>query len=434
VKNSWRAELARIGGLLLLALVPAWIGGHYLVWLLVALAGYLFWHLYNLYRLIRWLRAGKGYQPPESSGLWDEVFESIHRLIQRNRRRKKNLRRLLKRFHAMAAALPDAMVELRSGSDEIEWWNDSAAELLGFSYPRDAGQRLGNLLRHPEFQRLLQMQEFDDEILVPSPVDDSMTLQVRIIRYSKNQRMLLARDITRLLQLERTRKDFVANASHELRSPLTVLSGYLETLVNASGSCGEYQPQLKIMVSQSERMERIIEDLLLLSRLESEEPRTDPYPVNVPKLLNSLIQQARELSGEKDHRFETDIDAGLCLRGRESELYSAFSNLLFNAVRYTPPGGHIATSWKDTDEGPRFSVRDSGVGIATHHLPRLTERFYRVDTGRSRATGGTGLGLAIVKHVLKRHQAHLQIDSEEGAGSEFSCHFDKNRRIGCDQR
>ena len=427
--NPWWAELQRFVGFALLALIPALAFGHYLVWLLLSVAGYLVWHLYNLYRLIRWLRAGKGYEPPESSGLWDEVFESIHRLIQRNRKRKKNLRRLLKRFHTMAEALPDAMVELRPGGDEIEWWNQAASECLGLGYPRDVGQRLANLLRHPDIQRFLQRQDFEDEVLIPSPVDDTVTLSVRMIRYSNDQRMLLVRDITRLLSLERTRKDFIANASHELRSPLTVLGGYLETLLLAKESCAEYEPQLKIMMAQSERMGRIVDDLMLLSKLESEAPRTDPHPVNVPHLIEAIVEQARELSGPDSHQFELDIAPELCLLGRESELYSAFSNLLFNAIRYTPAGGRISVSWKDGPAGPVFSVRDTGVGIAPHHLPRLTERFYRVDAGRSRAAGGTGLGLAIVKHVLKRHHAHLEIESEVGVGSEFSCVFEVDRRV-----
>ena len=287
-------------------------------------------------------------------------------------------------------------------------------------YPRDVGQRLANLLRHPDIQDFLQRQDYDDEVVVPSPVDDNMTLSVRIISYSNNRRMLLVRDITRLLSLERTRKDFIANASHELRSPLTVLSGYLETLVHAKESCREYEPQLKIMMAQSERMGRIVDDLMLLSKLESEAPRTDRHPVNVPQLLVAIIDQARELSGQDRHVIDTDIDPGIYLHGRESELYSAFSNLLFNAVRYTPPDGRIAVAWKDTPTGPVFSVHDTGAGIAPHHLPRLTERFYRVDAGRSRAAGGTGLGLAIVKHVLKRHDAHLEIESEVGTGSDLA--------------
>ncbi len=426
----WQSEIRRIAGLLVITLLIALLSGSYLLPFSLAILGYLAWHLYNLTRLLRWLRLGKGYQPPESSGIWDEVFESLQRLLQRNNKRKKNLRRQLKRFHKMVAALPDAAVELRADGDEIEWWNDAASRFLGLQYPRDVGQRIGNLLRHPDLQQYCQVQDYEEAVEIPAPVDENRILRIRIIPYSGNRRLLLARDMTRIRLLERTRKDFVANASHELRSPLTVLSGYLETLQD-DDACSEIAPQLHSMQAQTDRMTHIVDDLMLLSRLESEAPRVDAQPVNVPVLLRRVTEQAKALSGPDEHEFVTDIDDRLCLHGRESELYSAFSNLLFNAVRYTPSAGRIELVWQDTDEGPVFSVSDTGVGIAPQHLPRLTERFYRVDAGRSRATGGTGLGLAIVKHVLQRHRAHLEIESNTGSGSIFTCRFDPDRRRLC---
>jgi two-component system phosphate regulon sensor histidine kinase PhoR len=346
-----------------------------------------------------------------------------------------NLRRLLKRFHKMTVALPDAIVELAPGSDEIEWWNDAAARFLGFKYPRDSRQRISNLLRSPAFLDYLQHEEnYEQEIEIPSPVDEEFTLRIRVIPYSGNRRLLVARDMTRMQRLERTRQDFVANVSHELRSPLTVISGYLETLLDEQEFGEEYANQLRSMQKQAERMNRIVDDLMLLSRLETEIPQADPAPVPVYRLIDSIANQARELSGVEEHTIELDVDSGLCLKGRESELYSAFSNLVFNAVRYTPAGGLIDIRWQATDGEVVFSVEDSGVGIAPHHIPRLTERFYRVDTGRSRSTGGTGLGLAIVKHVLLRHEGWLEIESKLDNGSEFRCHFPSERCSECIDR
>jgi two-component system phosphate regulon sensor histidine kinase PhoR len=265
-------------------------------------------------------------------------------------------------------------------------------------------------------------------------VDEELTLRIRVIPHSGNRRLLVARDMTRTQRLERTRQDFVANVSHELRSPLTVISGYLETLLDEQGFGEEYARQLRSMEQQTGRMNRIVDDLMLLSRLETEIPQADPEPVLVYRLIDSIVNQARELSSGDEHVIELDVDCSLCLKGRESELYSAFSNLVFNAVRYTPAGGLITIRWKMSDDEAVFSVEDSGTGIASHHIPRLTERFYRVDTGRSRATGGTGLGLAIVKHVLLRHAGWLEIDSELDNGSEFRCHFPSQRCSQCDHR
>ncbi|HHO68271.1 MAG TPA: phosphate regulon sensor histidine kinase PhoR [Gammaproteobacteria bacterium] len=431
MNDAWKAEVRRVLVLAALALLAGFISGRYLPVLLLVTAGYLAWHLYNVRRLLVWLRAGKGFEPPESSGVWDAIYEDIYRLQQRNRNRKRNLRRLLKRFHKMTAALPDGTVELRSGGEEIEWWNNAASRLLGLSYPRDVGQRISTLIRHPAFQHYLAGGDFDKAVEMPSPVDENITLRLRMIPYSGNRRLLIARDMTRLQSLERTRQDFVANASHELRSPLTVLAGYLETLAGADGSCRDYQPQLRIMQAQTERMNRIVEDLMLLSQLESETPGVDAAPVPVPQLVDTLVEQARELDGVDGHEFVVEVDRGLCLRGRESEIYSAFSNLVFNALRYTPAGGRITLRWRREEAAPVFSVEDTGTGIAPHHLPRLTERFYRVDAGRSREHGGTGLGLAIVKHVLMRHDGRLLIDSEPERGSTFSCRFDADRAVDC---
>jgi len=435
VSKPWRKELRRIAILLLAGIFVGTIAGNIVPGLLIFITAYLCWHLYNVYRLVSWLRAGNKFRLPETGGIWDDVFEHIYRMQQRNRKRKRNLRRLLKRFHKMSDALPDAIVELAPGSDEIEWWNDAAAGFLGLKYPRDSGQRISHLLPSPVFLDYLQQQEIDEQgIEIPSPVDEELTLRIRVIPYSGNRRLLVARDMTMTQRLERTRQDFVANVSHELRSPLTVISGYLETLLDEQGGGDDYVRQLSSMQKQTGRMNRIVDDLMLLSRLETEIPQADPEPVPVYRLIDSIVNQARELSGGDEHVIELDVDSGLYLQGRETELYSAFSNLVFNAVRYTPVGGLITIRWKTSGDDAVFSVGDSGVGIASHHIPRLTERFYRVDTGRSRSTGGTGLGLAIVKHVLLRHGGWLQIDSELDKGSEFHCHFPLERCSKCVDR
>lgn len=429
--NPWQSEFRRIAGLVLAGLLLGALFGNLAEGLLLPLLVYLGWHLYNMYRLVRWLRESKRFQPPEASGIWGEVFEQIFRLQQRNRKRKRNLRRLLKRFHKITVALPDATVELRPDSDEIEWWNNAASRHLGFRYPRDVGQRISNLIRNPEFLAYLRAGDEHSEIEMPSPLTDDVTLRVRIIRYSHNRRLLVARDVTRLQRLERTRQDFVANVSHELRSPLTVVAGYLETLLDDDDVDPMLAARLRSMWFQTERMNRIVNDLMLLSRLESEEPQQDIEDIDVPRIIDTIVDHARALSGSDEHVIVLDIDRALCFRGSESELYSAFSNLVFNAVRYTPAGGHVHIGWKQVNGEPVFSVKDSGTGIAPHHIPRLTERFYRVDTGRSRASGGTGLGLAIVKHVLLRHDGSLEIDSELGKGSVFSCHFPPERAGNC---
>ena len=434
MSKPWRREFWRIAGLVLAGLMLGFVTGNPALGLLVVVVLYLGWHLYNIHLLIRWLREGRKFQPPEAHGIWDDVFEHIFRLQQRNRKRKRELRRMLKRFHKITVALPDATVELRPGSDQIEWWNDAAAKYLGFEYPRDTGQRISNLLRHPDFVEFLHQHNYDQAIEIPSPVDESITLRIRVISYSGNRRLIIARDMTRMQKLERMRQDFVANVSHELRSPLTVVSGYLETLIDAQDIGVEFSEQLKTMQQQTERMNRIVNDLMLLSRLENEIPRADPQAVSVAKLIDSIVDQGSRLSGAAEHTIALDVDDTLCIKGAESELYSAFSNLVFNAIRYTQAGGHITIRWKLSDGEPVFSVEDSGAGIAPHHIPRLTERFYRVDTGRSRATGGTGLGLAIVKHVLLRHDAELEIDSEPGTGSCFRCRFPSHRYVECEQQ
>ncbi|MEO5703261.1 MAG: phosphate regulon sensor histidine kinase PhoR [Gammaproteobacteria bacterium] len=420
--SSWIDELWYVLGFTIAAVVLGLISGYPLLFLLFGVLTYLGWNLLNLYRLQRWLNEGRKFQPPVSSGLWEEVFNEIYRMQVRNRKRKRKLTQMLNRFQEATSALPDATVVL-SIHGEIEWFNDAAHKMLGLRWPFDAGQRIANLVRHPKFIEFMAAADYSKTVELPSPADTGMLLAALIVPYG-DKRLLIARDITRLQHLEEVRRDFVANVSHELRTPLTVVNGFLETLNSTSEECpGTWVRPLQLMREQAMRMENIVNDLLMLSRLETDQQTRVPTAVDVADMSRMLVNEAHALSGDHAHRIALDVDAQLWLRGNHNELHSAFSNLIFNAVRYTPAGGEIRIRWFQDQHGAHWVISDTGEGIAPHDLPRLTERFYRVDAGRSRQRGGTGLGLAIVKHVLNRHAAQLHIESELGKGSVFSCDF-----------
>ena len=345
-------------------------------------------------------------------------------------RRQRRLIRLLKRYHRSAMSVPDAMVVLKSDW-EIEWVNDAAGDMLGLKLS-DQGLRIDNLLRAPAFADWLDHGAEQAPLEMRAPGDESRALSLRIEPYGSDRYLLIGRDITALHRLQGVRQDFVANVSHELRTPLTVLAGYVETLLDTDEAMDpQMQRILGNMHQQADRMRRIVEDLLLLSRLETSQPDEELFEdVDVERLLQPILADARLLSGEEGHRIEADMDAGLRLRGVPRELQSAFSNLVFNAVKYTPAGGRVLVSWSlDAKGRPVFAVHDSGIGIEPRHIPRLTERFYRIDVGRSRSRGGTGLGLAIVKHVALRHGARLKIESTPGQGSCFRVVFSAERAL-----
>lgn len=398
--------------------------GHPAAFLLMGLAAYLAWHLYHLLRLEDWLRTRANQYPPDASGIWGEIYHQLYRWQQRHRKRKRKLGAIVNRFQESTAAMPDATAVLDQDL-HIEWFNKAAQHLLGLRPGQDRGQRIHNLIRHPRFTAYLASGEFGQAVEFPSPADEGIRLSVRIIPYGRDQRLLLARDVTRLYHLERVRRDFVTNVSHELKTPLTVIRGYLESLREEEGGA-QWTRAVNAMEQQASRMQHIVEDLLLLSRLETADPQGEEA-VAVSVLLKTIEEDARILSGEKKHHIHLEADPELRLRGNEKELFSAFSNLVFNAVRYTPSGGHIDIRWFRRDGQACLEVKDDGIGIPKQHIPRLTERFYRVDIGRSSATGGTGLGLAIVKHVLSRHDAKLIIDSEVDKGSTFTCLFPASR-------
>ncbi|MCW8841412.1 MAG: phosphate regulon sensor histidine kinase PhoR [Gammaproteobacteria bacterium] len=421
--NSWSAELRRLFLLLTVAVLLGLPFDHPWFMAIMVLAGYLSWHLYNLYRLYAWLNDGHRFHPPEASGIWGDVFHLLYRLQLRNRKRKRRLTGLIKRFQEATAAMPDATVIL-DADGTIEWFNSAAQQLLGLQPGKDVGQRIVNLLRHPQFTRLLSKGANSEPLRIPAPDDDCVTLNLRIVPYGREQRLLIARDVSQQQRLEQMRRDFVANVSHELRTPLTVMSGFLETLLEDEQ---EYAPHLArslgLMQQQASRMQHIVEDLLLLSRLETERSVPPHEVVPVTTVLGVIEKGIMPLAEQKQQSLSFDCGKELSIYGAEKELYSAFSNLIANAVRYTPEGGTIQVRWYRDAGGAHFEVQDSGMGIAPEHIPRLTERFYRVDVGRSKASGGTGLGLAIVKHVVNRHNGALRISSTLRKGSTFSIDF-----------
>jgi len=425
LNQDWRGPLIRrllllVGVCLLLGLAT----GEYAWTLLLGLAGYLGWHLQQLLRLHKWLRTRQGDEaPPDGYGLWGEVFDSIYHLQRRDQKVRGRLQAVIDRVQESTAALKDAVIMLdRDGN--LEWWNIAAEKLLGLKTPQDSGQQITNLVRDPRFIEYFENHSYNEPLELPSPVSDRVRLQFHITQYGNREHLMLVRDITRLHQLEQMRKDFVANVSHELRTPLTVIAGYLETLLdNVEDVNPRWLRALQQMQQQGGRMQNLLNDLLLLAKLEATDYPADNQPVAVDLLLLSIKNDAQALSGERQHRISLEADSRLKLKGSEAELRSAFSNLVFNAVKYTPDEGEIHIRWWGDEQGAHLSVQDTGLGIDAKHLPRLTERFYRVDSSRASNTGGTGLGLAIVKHVLLRHRARLDIASTIGKGSVFTCNF-----------
>ncbi len=380
-------------------------------------------HYWQLFRLNRWLWHSKKMTPPKAKGLWGHIYDGVYFLQRRNRNKRKELGMLVRRFREGSEALPDAAVVVDADAC-IVWCNRLARIELGLRWPADIGRRIDNLIRHPDFIRFFQGGHYENPIEVISPANDQKILEYRVMPYGDKHLLLIARDVTRVTQMDQMRKDFVANVSHELRTPLTVVTGYLEML---SGD-EEYPPffigkAYDEMSSQTRRMQSLIEQLLILSRIEASSEPVYEKIVDVPTLLKTIEVEAATLNQAKHHKINFDIDPNLTAFGVETELRSAFSNLIFNAVHYTPDGGEINVRWQLDGTQAHFSVQDNGDGIPQKHLTRITERFYRVDKARSRKTGGSGLGLSIVKHVLNHHNSKLEIKSTVGEGSTFSFAF-----------
>lgn len=382
----------------------------------------------QLSRISTWVK-NIGNPPPPSVGPWNEVLALIYRQLRKNKLEIDQLTHHVDRIMLAAEALPDGAITLNEEM-AVSWCNQTASEHIGLDLSTDRNFSIFNILRSPEFAKYARQRTWPGPVLLHLTRDgQEKALQVQLTPYSLNQFLIVTRDVTQVEKLETTRKDFVANVSHELRTPLTVLSGFLETLhdMPASSLTDEQKERYQtLMIEQAQRMEAIVADLLTLSTLESS-PSSTGEPVRLEALIRTALEQAKILSKDQ-HVFVENIAQDLCITGIETELTSAVSNLLTNAVRYTPKDGTITVSWYVTEKGTAcYSVQDTGIGIAAHDIPRLTERFYRVDRGRSRATGGTGLGLAITKHVAMRHNAELTIHSRFGAGSLFSLEFPRSR-------
>jgi two-component system phosphate regulon sensor histidine kinase PhoR len=382
------------------------------------------WNLLQLSALARWAAGPVEVPVPEGRGTWALAYAALYHRVRLRSARQRDLRLALDRFVSGARALPEGVVVL-DAEDRIEWANPRAEAHLGLDLKYDSGAPIVNLVRHPAFVQYLAVGDFSEPVIIRSTRESALTLSLQIVPFGVEEKLLMSRDITRLEAVTQVRRDFIANVSHELKTPLTVLSGFIETLTDVEMDERQRQRCLTLMREQASSMQRLVEDLLTLSALESEQLVNEGEFAVVPLLL-AVSSDAKALSGDRHEVTLTIRDAATLLGSRE-ELASAFGNLVSNAVRYTPEGGRISLEWRVTDAGGEFTVADSGIGIASEHLPRLTERFYRVDRSRSRATGGTGLGLAIVKHVLIRHQGELIIASEEGRGSSFTVRLPLHR-------
>lgn len=423
-KSPWSFAIARIAGALAFAVAGGLIFGRLDLWLVAVLGGYLLVQLSSLYQLHRWLRHRKEEEPPDLGGVWGDVVALVGRAYKRKNFHKRRIQQLLREFRRLTAAMPEGVV-LLSQDFEIIWFNRTAAQLLGLKRKADFGMRIENLVRQPEFARYLRTAPQATPVVISYGPADDRYLALQIIP-AGDQLLMLARDITREARLEAMRKDFVANASHELRSPLTVINGYLDQLADDAGLEPVWRAPIEEMRRQAERMRLIVEDLLELSKLEASGKEAPLDPVDIGGMLTLLRTEVlgREF---RPREVTLKLDSPARLLGSEAELHSIASNLITNAVKYTPEDGSVAIRWWVDAQGGHLAVTDTGIGIPEEHVPRLTERFYRVDRGRSRKSGGSGLGLSIVKHALQRHGGRLTIDSIEGRGSVFTCHFPPKR-------
>lgn len=386
-------------------------------------------HLRNLAAFEKWLSDPDAQVVPDGSGLWEDPFSQLNKLTRQRRKDREQHAAALHQMEQATSALPEGVVILGE-SDRIEWCNPLAEHHFGLDSERDIGQQITYLARQPEFVQYLVKKEFSEPLVLRGTRHDDLVLSIKLIAYGGSKHLLISRDITLLERIETMRRDFVANVSHELRTPLTVVNGFVETLQDMPQLENDMARRaLQLMGDQTSRMENLVDDLLTLSRLENEQNVLLEEKVDVPELMRALYEEGRSLSNGK-HRIKLEINSEARLAGNTGELHSAFLNLVTNAVRYTPQGGDVVLCWNEQPDGHTvYSVKDSGIGIAPQHISRLTERFYRVDRSRSRETGGTGLGLAIVKHIILRHQAQLEVASEEGKGSTFSIVFPAKRRI-----
>ena len=424
-----KQDFYRVSRVLLVSLIIGLLAGYIFACLFLGLLVYGYREYTTQTKLLKWMHRKRYMDTPTDSGVLGAIAIQYDELRSQHRKQKRRLASYLRQFKEATQDLPDAIVVLGS-NDGIEWANSKALEYLGIRHPQDRVQRLINLFRHPSLISFMKEtkgknQTIERSLDLVSPVNQDMNLELRLISYGDSGKLLLGRDTTSIHRVNRMRTDFIANASHELRTPLTVISGYLESFEDdfAEDDSAGHKSKIRQMRKQAERMRRLIDDLLKLSTLETAESQSRRQPVGVPDLLNSIIEEARTLSADQKHQFVLEADSSLWLEGDQNQLYSAISNVIFNSVQHTQNLGKITIRWFIDAQEPVLEVVDTGEGISAEHIQRITERFYRVDSGRSREKGGTGLGLAIVKHILARHNARLEIKSEPGAGSTFRFRF-----------
>lgn len=429
MRTAWKEELILQSGGTLTAVLAGLLTGWLLPLLLGWLLGYAGWHVYQLLRLPPWL-ANREAAGPRPFGLWREAITAHQSRLAEDRERRRELETRAAGFRGTVNALPDAVINL-DPTGRITWSNPAAASLLGITWPAAAGNTLPALIPDPLVREFMARADFTQPLVCNSPLDRARILSLTVMPADGDagQHLLLARDITRQYHLDTAKRDFVANISHELRTPLTVISGLAEQLELESGRHPGLQRPLQLMQQQVQRMNEMVTGLLTLSRLELRQESSHDETVDVADLLQTIAEEARALSGGAGHDLQLEIESPAGLLGDGRELRTAFTNLVTNAVRHTPPRAEIRVRWCANGDGARLVVTDSGAGFAARHIPRLTERFYRVDPSRSRDTGGSGLGLAIVKHILDRHEARLEISSKVGGGSSFACHFPPQRIV-----
>ena len=427
-----RYDLWKFGLLMVLAAIAGWILGATLLVMLLVSLGIIIWQIFRVERLLKWVRNPNKTSPPDSGGQLYSLIRVLSRRETKNRKRKKQLSAYLKQFRRAASALPDAIVLLDTFG-KIEWANKNARQILGIEWPQDANVRFADLVRDPEVNKLLQsndQNQFSQGVEISNAKNTEFIVNIKVVPYTNDLRMVIARDVSRLVKVNKMQSDFVANVSHELKTPLTVLKGYLEIIDNYAELPENLAKPIEQMSAQSDRMQLIVQDLLYLAKLEDKGQISEQIEIDITPILNGIIETAQEKVQLKQQKIEIDINSDIHLKGNATELHAAFSNLIFNAINYTPEDGIVKIKWGlNKYGGATFQIKDNGEGIASHHIARLTRRFYRVDSDRSRQGGGTGLGLAIVKHVLERHSAQLEIDSSVGVGSEFRCLFPQDKVV-----
>ncbi|ENX35945.1 phosphate regulon sensor kinase PhoR [Acinetobacter colistiniresistens] len=415
--------------LLFFLLIASLVGfgvGYFWSCVFIAFVLFFFLQLRSLYLVNEWISNRPYDVPPNLNGIWGALLFNVYRAQRQERIVQAEMVGLIDRAQSSLVALAEAVV-LIDDQHQIEWWNPAAEKLLGIS-PLDRGRNLLSILRQPSFiEYFNHSDQSPDGIRLQAQMDEERYVQVKLTRFGGESRLLVAYDTTRVHNLEQMRKDFVDNISHELRTPLTVLSGYIETFIDQDDITPRWKRAFTQMQSQTKRMNALVNDLLLLSNLENNKKVAKNQIIDMANLMNQIFDDARAYNLDYGHTLNLDIDSHCDLIGSDIEIASAFSNLITNAIKYTPAGGIITIGWHEDGDHAYFTVQDNGIGINPKHLPRLTERFYRVDSARSRQTGGTGLGLAIVKHVLMQHGAHLEITSKENEGSTFTAVFPKER-------